>query len=110
MSSAALTHSAQITHTTADATHIFDGLDDFATHVAHMRFGSFATPPIAWPPTGESNTVKLGTSMYSIALQWLTEDREVRRELEKAGRKQRGPRHDAVSAVLLQLFDVTDNV
>ncbi|KAK0230779.1 P-loop containing nucleoside triphosphate hydrolase protein [Armillaria fumosa] len=71
------------------ATHIFDGLNDFPTHVAHMRFGSFTTPPTPWPLTGQPTS-----TLYSVALQWLKEDREYRRELEKNGLKLRGARKD----------------
>ena len=85
--------------TYSDATHIFDGLNDFPTHVAHMRFGVFVTEPTPWP-FSVSNTSRptrlLSPSLYHIALQWLTEDREYRKQLEKQGLKLRGPRHDDV--------------
>ncbi|KAF9462623.1 P-loop containing nucleoside triphosphate hydrolase protein [Collybia nuda] len=80
-----------------DATHIFDGLNDFPTHVAHMRFGSFVIPPAAWPVTPTSALVSRfapATTLYSVALQWLKEDRDHRRELEKRGRKSRGARRN----------------
>ncbi|KAG2077441.1 P-loop containing nucleoside triphosphate hydrolase protein [Suillus decipiens] len=77
-----------------DATHIFDGLNSFPTHVAHMRFGSFATEPTAWP-SGFINGPQTPT-LYNTALQWLRGDREYRRELEKQGRKGRGARHETV--------------
>lgn len=76
------------------ATHIFDGLERFPTHVAHMRLGSFVTPPTAWPfpdilaPTNQR--------LYMVALEWLREDREHRRGLEKLGRKARGAQSQAV--------------
>ncbi|KAJ3523630.1 hypothetical protein NM688_g8694 [Phlebia brevispora] len=77
------------------ATHIFDGLNDFPTHVAHMRLGSFVTPPTPWPfedlAAGGPNT-----QLYSIALQWLRQDRVHRQELERRGRKLRGARRDPV--------------
>ncbi|KAI0040087.1 P-loop containing nucleoside triphosphate hydrolase protein [Auriscalpium vulgare] len=81
------------------ATHIFDGLSEFPTHIAHMRFGAFATPPTSWPPVvgppGLQNALALSSqSLYKVALQWLREDREYRRELEKTGRKSRGARRD----------------
>jgi CCR4-NOT complex subunit CAF16 len=75
----------------ADATHIFEGLDNFATHVAHMRFGSFATPSIPWPPSPATDQV-----LSNVALQWLKEDREIRRQLEQQGLKTRGARRDEV--------------
>lgn len=46
-----------------DATHIFDGLNDFPTHVAHMRFGSFVTLPTSW------DLSKTSTTLYHVALE-----------------------------------------
>jgi CCR4-NOT complex subunit CAF16 len=81
-----------------DATHIFDGLNDFPTHIAHMRFGAFVTPPIPWPtPKSISiskNDVQVCTPLYRMSLDWLREDREYRHELEKQGKKRRGARAD----------------
>lgn len=80
----------------ADATHIFDGLNNFPTHVAHMHLGTFLAQPTPWPITpdvySKTVAVDLGPSptLYALALQWLGEDRERRRELEKHGRKKRG--------------------
>lgn len=84
-----------------DATHIFDGLSGFPTHIVHMRFGEFLTEPIPWPPTSSSSalvTQGSNSTLYHVALQWLKEDRIHRRELEKAGKKTRGARRDEVSA------------
>lgn len=72
-----------------DATHIFDGLDAFPTHVAHMRLGRFVTLPAPWETLQQTASGRT-SRLYSIALQWLKEDREYRRELEKQGRKRRG--------------------
>ena len=80
----------------SDATHIFDGLDNFPTHVAHMRLGSFVTLPTAWP-FPDVTTQGLNTRLYSVALQWLKEDRTHRAELEKGGRKKRGAKTTEVS-------------
>ena len=80
-----------------DCTHIFDGLSHFPTHVAHMRFGSFVVPPTPWPfpspLTGPSQNGAVSV-LYTIALQWLKEDRDYRRGLEKQGLKLRGARCD----------------
>lgn len=73
----------------SDATHIFDGLNNFPTHVAHMRFGSFVKEPTAWPFSD-------GKTLYSVALNWLAEDRQYRKKLEAEGRKTRGARRDQV--------------
>ena len=82
-----------------DATHIFDGLNDFPTHVAHMRFGAFVTLPTPWPFSTETGTAGQNTALYNVALQWLKEDREFRKELEKNGRKVRGARKDETVSV-----------
>jgi CCR4-NOT complex subunit CAF16 len=79
-----------------DATHIFDGLNDFPTHVAHMRLGAFVTEPTSWPFSDPAQAGR-DSQLYSVALRWLREDREHRRDLEKSGRKLRGARHDEVS-------------
>ncbi|KAI6047206.1 P-loop containing nucleoside triphosphate hydrolase protein [Pisolithus marmoratus] len=75
------------------ATHIFDGLDSFPTHVAHMRLGYFVTEPMPWSciPSAVSPSI---SSLYHTALSWLKEDREHRRELERLGRKTRGARRN----------------
>jgi len=74
------------------ATHIFDGLGSFPTHIAHMRFGSFVQEPTSWP-SGFADGHQAPT-LYNTALQWLREDREYRRELETQGRKGRGARSE----------------
>jgi len=90
-----------------DATHIFDGLNNFPTHVAHMRLGSFVTPPSAWPivPTSTLATqFSASTTLYNVALQWLKEDRDHRRDLEIQGMKRRGARRDEVCLISIS-FD-----
>ena len=84
-----------------DATHIFDGLNEFPTHVAHMRLGSFVMNATPWPlpPTDSpliNNERAPDSTLFRTALQWLGEDRVYRRELEKAGRKTRGARRGQV--------------
>lgn len=79
----------------ADATHIFDGLEGFPTHVAHMRDGSFVTTPVKWP--SETFTA---SSLHSLALQWLKEDRATRMAAEASGeRRKRGARIEEVSPI-----------
>jgi hypothetical protein len=60
-----------------------------------MRFGSFVTEPTLWP-SGFTDGQQAPT-LYNTALQWLKEDRDYRRELEKEGRKGRGPRNEVCS-------------
>lgn len=83
----------------SDATHIFDGLHQFPTHIAHMRFGAFVTEPTRWPLQAAASDATNSSSLYSIALQWLTEDREYRKDLEKQGKKTRGARRDEVCEI-----------
>lgn len=64
-----------------------------------MRFGVLVTEPTPWPFSLSSSSTPTGTSsssLYHVALQWLTEDRDFRKQLEKQGRKTRGPRRDEV--------------
>jgi len=80
------------------ATHIFDGLNDFPTHIAHMRFGELVNGPVPWPITNDEHPLKdnfpIPTTLYNVALQWLQNDREFRRRLENQGRKLRGARRN----------------
>ncbi|KAF5391212.1 hypothetical protein D9757_003075 [Collybiopsis confluens] len=90
------------------ATHIFDGLNDFPTHVAHMNDGQFVLNPTPWPfdpttyPALDAGLIKAGSSLHSIALYWLAADRELRIREEREGKrvKTRGPR------VLATLSDI----
>lgn len=74
-----------------------------------MRLGSFVKKPRPWPHTlaeQSSDNVAggLDRTLFEIALQWLREDREHRRELEKAGRKTRGARRDQVRTLFRTEF------
>jgi hypothetical protein len=82
---------------TLDATHIFDGLNKFPTHIAHMRLGSFVGDPIPWPLSPVNGVEGPDQSLFRTALEWLREDREHRRDLEaSASRKTRGARRGQV--------------
>lgn len=94
-----------------DATHIFDGLNKFPTHVAHMRLGSFVMNPTPWPPSSVDPPLcdKDGPpspTLFQTALEWLREDREYRRELEKGGRKTRGARRGQVRTPLAAVASI----
>ncbi|EGG00619.1 uncharacterized protein MELLADRAFT_93120 [Melampsora larici-populina 98AG31] len=85
------------------ATHIFDGLDTFPTHVCHLQLGA-TVAPIAqeWPldPNNPKHVVdipteiiqkmldpnRIGSKLLILALHWLTEDRKIRLALEAEGR------------------------
>ncbi|KAG8677935.1 CCR4-NOT regulatory complex component, partial [Ceratobasidium sp. 395] len=71
------------------ATHIFDGLNNFPTHVAHMRFGSFVSEPAPWLQDQTQDALSSsssGSTLHALALQWLKEDRAFRQQEEAAGR------------------------
>lgn len=87
------------------ATHIFDGLQNFPTHLVHMRGGKTTTKtPVAWPP--EENNDELlaalpqvdtvdkqynSSLLFHTALAWLRDDRRIRSEDEnKTGKSRRG--------------------
>lgn len=81
------------------ATHIFDGLDGFPSHVAHIQLGQTTQPePIPWPivsedvpgvPSGVMEEMekpnRAGSKMLALALRWLKEDKEKRIQLEQDG-------------------------
>ncbi|KAF8591509.1 P-loop containing nucleoside triphosphate hydrolase protein [Ramaria rubella] len=72
------------------ATHIFDGLNSFPTHVLHMRFGKFVTPPIEWKPSNMSScSVVSGFLLHTVALKWLKEDKLYRKQEEERGNRTR---------------------
>lgn len=53
-----------------------------------MQLGRTPAPPIEWRPEMPAET---GTSLLKIALQWLKEDRELRKKNEiESGGKMRG--------------------
>ncbi|KAK7016754.1 CCR4-NOT regulatory complex component [Paramarasmius palmivorus] len=82
------------------ATHIFDGLDDFPTHVAHMREGRFVMNPTPWPIEGHpyNSSSSKDTSLHQLAIAWIGEDRAVRQREEKEGKRKkvRGARSQEV--------------
>ncbi|SNX85069.1 related to ATP-binding cassette (ABC) transporter [Melanopsichium pennsylvanicum] len=82
------------------ATHIFDGLQSFPTHLAHMRLGTTTTTlPIDWPATNPADIAALPPTaiadkerdlspLLNVSLAWLREDKVVRaQEEEKRGRR-----------------------
>ncbi|KAH9824737.1 P-loop containing nucleoside triphosphate hydrolase protein [Melampsora americana] len=98
------------------ATHIFDGLDTFPTHVCHLQLGA-TLAPIAqeWPldPNNSGHVVdipselikkmsdpnRVGSKLLILALHWLTGDRKIRLALEaegQAGFRKRGAKDSTV--------------
>lgn len=96
------------------ATHIFDGLHDFPTHVAHMRLGQIVQEQgqvseggaLVWPPPPAASSAaandKDDKTLLDIALAWLRADRVIRQEHEQQKGQQRGSRRNA-------MHDTTDS-
>ncbi|WWC63139.1 uncharacterized protein I303_105739 [Kwoniella dejecticola CBS 10117] len=77
------------------ATHIFDGLRKFPTKICHMQLGSTPRGIITWPPADVPASEQ---DLFSLALGWLREDRELRRVKEKEKGRIRGPKTDTRDA------------
>ncbi|GAA5992311.1 hypothetical protein JCM10908_000418 [Rhodotorula pacifica] len=91
------------------ATHIFDGLDSFPTHLCHLQLGTTIAPsPLEWPlnfdQPGAGDAVpeevrkrmedpqRTGSKLLEVALHWLVEDKQKRieREVREGGKEKRG--------------------
>lgn len=93
------------------ATHIFDGIHDFPTHIVHLQMGRTTSPlPLPWPmhldantdpkiitclPASMKDTIRSSISTYSptllpLALAWLREDRVLREQYEQSRGVKRG--------------------
>jgi hypothetical protein len=71
-----------------DATHIFDGLTVFPTHIAHLQLGATPDDLVMW------DTKRPTEDLFNLALNWIRVDRDLRREQEKARGRERGPKND----------------
>ncbi|GAA5915921.1 putative ATP-binding cassette family ATPase CAF16 [Sporobolomyces salmoneus] len=98
------------------ATHIFDGLDSFPTHLCHLQLGSTIPPsPLPWPlPSNDelpeegkvpdeirekmNREDRSGSRMLELALWWLGEDKKARleKEVKETGQKKRGAKDGVV--------------
>jgi CCR4-NOT complex subunit CAF16 len=81
-------HPSQRRADTSDATHIFDGLRAFPTHICHLQLGATPTPLLTWDPADRT------TELFNIALEWIRTDRDMRREKERAAGRARGAREE----------------
>lgn len=91
------------------ATHIFDGLQAFPTHLCHLQLGKTPEPILPWPLPMDMSPVDLKdhkgkemamghSDLLNIALAWLREDRVLRKKVEKEkGLVARGARRNEVS-------------
>lgn len=102
------------------ATHIFDGLQGFPTHLAHMRLGKTTTTlPIDWPatnpadiaalpPTATQDKARNLSPLLEVSLAWLREDRLVRAEQEFKRGKRRGARREGETTDSERFFSKYD--
>lgn len=91
------------------ATHIYDGMDNWPTHVVHMRLGEIMAS-IPWPIPHTTTARDLpgdihpdiwakmqddqrsGSKLMVLALSWLADDKKFRKQLEAEGKERpRGP-------------------
>jgi len=77
-----------------DATHIFDGLSSFPTHVCHLQLGSTPEPLLQWKPVSGKTE-----DLFSLALKWIRSDRDLRRAKEKEKGRIRGPRKEVRASI-----------
>lgn len=97
------------------ATHIFDGLDQWPTHLCHLQLGSTLPPsPMPWPLpaslaadllpeevlTRMDDPNRRGSRLLEVALHWLVVDRRERvdREIAESGREKRGAQEANISS------------
>ena len=76
-----------------DATHIFDGLSKFPSHIAHLQLGTTPRPTREW-----SSSEHRMEDLFNLALEWIREDRDLRRIKEKSKGRTRGPRPETTDA------------
>ncbi|TIC12429.1 P-loop containing nucleoside triphosphate hydrolase protein [Wallemia mellicola] len=108
-----ITESKERNATILYATHIFDGLIDFPTHVLHLRLGSNIGNPEKWPLEEGSKLHEIiksssieASPLLKLALGWLREDLIYRREYEKSIDRRRGAREETTdSEVFYSKFD-----
>ncbi|GJN92657.1 hypothetical protein Rhopal_005692-T1 [Rhodotorula paludigena] len=90
------------------ASHIFDGMDAWPTHLCHIQLGSTAPPsPLAWPLSGAAgedaavppavrarmdDPQRSGSRLLELAVHWLEEDkrRRIDKEVREGGKERRG--------------------
>ncbi|PWN33235.1 uncharacterized protein FA14DRAFT_135343 [Meira miltonrushii] len=117
------------------ATHIFDGLQNFPTHLVHMQHGTTTTEePVNWPPLMQDDQqmqslpaiwrehkssradASKAPPLFETALEWLREDRVVRAEREKqqgttaVRGARRGDQTETDSERFFSKYDYSQNV
>jgi hypothetical protein len=78
-----------------DATHIYDHIETFPTHICHLRLGRTPDEMVTYTPTSTIMEDSVAAEekrgeLLGIALKWLREDREVRNRRDKKRGRERG--------------------
>lgn len=85
-----------------DATHIYDHIETFPTHILHLRLGRTPHTLVSYEPTStvledsKAGEEKRG-ELLNLALKWLSEDRQIRKIRDKERGKERGAKKGGVS-------------
>jgi hypothetical protein len=66
----------------------------------HMQLGSIPQEPLAWPPAQDKAEGQNGSQLLGLALDWLKEDRVLRKKAEESKGRKRGPKNDVRPLVL----------
>jgi CCR4-NOT complex subunit CAF16 len=94
-----------------DATHIYDHIETFPTHICHLRLGRTPDELVTYTPTSTITEDAVAAEekrgeLLGIALNWLRMDREVRKQRDKERGKERGAkRNEEVSMRCLCLLE-----
>ena len=77
------------------ATHIYDHIETFPTHICHLRLGRTPDEMVTYSPSSTIMEDSVAAEekrgeLLGIALRWLREDREVRKVRDKERGRERG--------------------
>jgi len=79
----------------ADATHIYDHIETFPTHICHLRLGRTPDELVTYTPSSTIMEDSVAAEekrgeLLGIALKWLRDDRDVRKQRDKERGTERG--------------------
>jgi hypothetical protein len=78
-----------------DATHIYDHIETFPTHICHLRLGRTPDELVTYTPSSTIMEDSVAAEekrgeLLGIALKWLRDDRDVRKQRDKERGTERG--------------------
>jgi CCR4-NOT complex subunit CAF16 len=79
----------------SDATHIYDHIETFPTHICHLRLGRTPDELVTYTPSSTIMEDSVAAEekrgeLLGIALKWLRDDRDVRKQRDKERGTERG--------------------